>query len=178
MKHFNNQTLKFIIVATLVIISTTTPFAKAQAQDANHAVGLRGGYTSGLSYRTYIGPEDSYRFLLSGRHDGLQLTALREFHRYQLFDFSDDLNLVFGAGAHAGYTKSDDYYWDGGVLIRRDRDTHAVLGADGLIGLEYNFWEAPISIGLETKPFVELFGEDNFRVKLFDIGLTIRFKFN
>ena len=44
-------------------------------------------------------------------------------------------------------------------------------------GLEYVFYEAPISIGLEVKPYFDLFGREVFHVQLFDFAFTVKYLF-
>jgi hypothetical protein len=52
-----------------------------------------------------------------------------------------------------------------------------IVGADGLAGLEYIFYEVPISVGVEVKPYLELFGHDDFDAQLFDFAFTVKYLF-
>ena len=58
-------------------------------------------------------------------------------------------------------------------------DTHTAFlaGLDGLVGLEYTFNKAPISLGIEVKPYFEFFGQEFFDVQLFDFGFTVKYLF-
>lgn len=150
---------------------------QAGAQVEDRAIGIRGGISSGFEYRVFADDELSYRLLLSARHHGVQLTGLKEFHRYGLFDWCDQLVFVYGFGAHVGYEKWWAYrtgpehpdYWKYRAGV--------VAGLDGLGTLEYRFWKIPLTIGLDAKPYFNLFGKNFFEVQPFDIALTIRYVF-
>ncbi|MCL3781763.1 hypothetical protein EMN47_15360 [Prolixibacteraceae bacterium JC049] len=165
--------MKQLLLLSLMLLT----FVGVNAQDYTHSVGIRGGYTSGVSYRYYFHPESSVRFLVSSREKGLELTALKEVHRYQLFDFVEDLALTYGVGAHVGYQRWDEAKING-FSVSVDKRTKPVLGLDALIGLEYHLWQAPVSFGVELKPFFDVFGKDDFDPHLLDIAFTVRFNFN
>ncbi len=160
----------FLIIAVLLVAQ----LARSKGLGST-AVGLRGGTTTGISVRFYSDDENSFRFLFSTRERGIQLTALREFHRHKLFEFVPDLIVVYGAGVHGGYEQEKEYQ-EGSTVIYSN-NTAPVFGVDGLIGLEYSIWQTPVSIGLEAKPFFDVWGYKGFRVHPLDLGLTIRFHF-
>lgn len=58
-------------------------------------------------------------------------------------------------------------------------DTRSAMlaGLDGLAGLEYIFYEAPISLGIEVKPYFDVFGRKTFDIQLFDFAFTIKYLF-
>ncbi|MDR2910551.1 MAG: hypothetical protein LBV47_04185 [Bacteroidales bacterium] len=149
----------------------------SNAQGYRHNLGLRGGLSSGFEYRYYASDESSYKILLSTRDRGLQLHALKEFHRYDLFDFSEQLVFVFGAGIHAGYQT-----WDVMHLLAYDRlwysiNTAFIAGIDGLAGLEYILYDAPVSLGVEVKPYIDLFGRETIKIQPLDFAFTIKYLF-
>ena len=146
------------------------------AQTFEHAVGLRGGLTSGFEYRFYTDDANSYKFLLGTRDNGMQLHALKEFHQYDLFNASDRLVLFYGAGIHVGYERWHKHYL-GNNMSWYDDQTSFLAGLDGLVGIEYLFYEAPVSLGFEAKPFFDLFGYETFNIQLFDFAFTIKYLF-
>lgn len=146
------------------------------AQGYTNAIGLRGGLSPGFEYRFYSDDTNSYKLLLSWRNDGLQLHALKEFHRFDLFEFSENLVFVYGAGIHAGYeTWNEVHYYNNTSWY--DSRTAMLAGLDGLAGVEYVFYEVPISIGLEVKPYFDLFGKNMFRLQPFDFAFTVKYLF-
>ena len=161
---------KFIII--LFIISPLL----GVAQTFENAIGVRGGITAGIEYRYYTNDANAYKFLLGTRNDGLQLHAMKEFHQYDLFSRTDRLVFFYGAGMHAGYEKWLKKYADQNSVWYQDR--YAFLaGMDALVGLEYMFYEVPISLGIEAKPYFDIFGSHMFKVELFDIAFTLKYRF-
>ena len=43
--------------------------------------------------------------------------------------------------------------------------------------LEYNFIEMPLSVGIEAKPYIDLFGRDMFHFEPVDIAFTVKYLF-
>lgn len=146
------------------------------AQDFRQAVGVRIGLTAGFEYRVYTDELNSYRFLAGSRDRGLIVHGLREFHRINLFDFTDRLNVVFGGGLHVGYERWDQQIVSGNTVYYQTR-TAFVTGLDGLAGLEYMFHEVPVSLGIEVKPYFDFFGKEMFDVELFDFAFTAKYHF-
>lgn len=81
---------RFILTAVILLL-TSSIFA----QNFKQAVGIRAGLTAGFEYRVYTDELNSYKFLVGSRERGLIVHALREFHRYELFEFTDQLNFCF-----------------------------------------------------------------------------------
>lgn len=150
------------------------------AQGFNQAVGIRGGLTSGLEYRYYTSDAHSFKALLGtrsfGSNRGLQLHVLTEYYRYDLFDFSYQLVFYYGFGAHAGYESWDKTEADS-QIIRQETETAFVTGIDGLLGLEYLFYEAPVTAGIEVKPFFDILGKDGFSAQPLDFAFTVKYLF-
>jgi len=163
---------RFLILAIILLSAIVS-----NAQSYRQALGLRAGLSSGFEYRWYIDDENSYKFLLSTRDRGLQLHAMKEFHRYDLFDFSEQLVFVFGAGVHVGYqTWNVSHCLDCSTRLYLPR-TAFIAGIDGLAGLEYVFYEIPVSIGIEVKPYLDLFGRELVRLQPFDFAFTVKYLF-
>jgi len=104
------------------------------------------------------------------------LHALKEFHQYDLFDFSENLVFFYGFGIHAGYESWDVAHWDYDTRWYSTR-TSPIAGLDGLAGVEYVFYEIPLSLGLEVKPYFDVFGRKTFDMQLFDFAFTIKYLF-
>ena len=148
----------------------------AYSQEFRHAVGIRAGYTGGVELRLYSDDLNSYKFLLGWRNQGAQIHAIKEFHKFDLFTFTDRLTFVYGAGVHMGYERWDQQYYNYNTSYYVTR-TAFIAGVDGLAGLEYLFHEVPISLGLEVKPYFDLFGREFFDVELFDFAFTVKYHF-
>lgn len=150
------------------------------AQGFNQAAGIRGGLTSGLEYRYYTSDAHSFKALLGtrsfGSNRGLQLHVLTEYYRYDLFDFSYQLVFYYGFGAHTGY-ESWDVVRQGPNSSRQVTETAFVAGIDGLLGLEYLFYEAPVTAGIEVKPYFDILGKDGLNVQPLDFAFTVKYLF-
>jgi hypothetical protein len=141
---------KFILTLTLVIfISVFT-----DAQDYNTGVGLRLGFSNGLTVKHFLSQRSAVEGLLATRWRGFEITGLFEVHN-QAFDI-ERLNWYYGFGGHIGFWNGDNTKW--GVV----GTNYTIIGIDGILGIEYNFREVPINIGLDWKPAFNLTGYTGF----------------
>lgn len=159
----------------LLIVLTSVAYC-INAQEFKQAVGMRLGCSPGFEYRIFADDINSYRFLLSTRDHGVQFHILKEFHQYDMFKFSDQLVFLYGAGLHAGYERWDVKHINNNTQWH-NRHTAFIAGLDGLVGLEYVFYKAPISLGIEAKPYFEFFGKEYFDIQLFDFAFTAKYLF-
>jgi hypothetical protein len=146
------------------------------SQDFRYAAGIRAGYTGGIEFRIYTDELNSYKFLLGSRRDGAVIHALKEFHQPGLFSFTDQLNFVYGGGLHVGYERWNQRF-SRNNSVYYVTNTDFIAGIDGLAGLEYMFAEVPLSLGIEAKPYFDLFGRKVFNLELFDFAFTIKYHF-
>jgi hypothetical protein len=158
-----------------IILSTASLFASSQ--EYKGAVGLRGGISSGFTYRQFLDQEISIETILSFRRGGLQVSLLRERFRPAFLEFSDNMILGFGFGGHVGFMYTDhqkfmfeDYYYDEKIFL-------PLIGVDGYFGIEYIFRGFPMAISLDCKPFFELNVKGLVQLNPFDIGLAIKYWF-
>jgi hypothetical protein len=149
-------------------------------QGFNQAVGIRGGLTPGIEYRYYTSDAQSFKALLGIRNlqdrRGVQLHVLSEYYLYDLFDFSYQLVFYYGFGAHTGYESWDEIRYGPNSNIQ-DTQTAFVAGFDGLVGVEYLFYEAPVTAGIEVKPYFDILGKDGLDIQPLDFAFTIKYLF-
>ncbi|QJD95541.1 hypothetical protein HH214_06475 [Mucilaginibacter robiniae] len=118
------------------------------------ALGLKfDGYENGISGKYFMNNSTAVEGVLGFRKHGLVITGLYEIH--QTAFGVNELKFYYGAGAHIGsvgkgifqrYTGDDEYY----------DSSHVLLGADGVLGLEYLIPNSPIAISLDLNPRLEL----------------------
>lgn len=128
----------------------------SMAQDYNTGIGLRAGFSNGLTIKHFISEKAALEGLISSRWRGLELTLLYEVHN-RAFN-TDRLNWYIGFGGHVGF-------WDGkysGKYWGEPGREYTVIGLDGILGLEYNFVEVPINIGIDWKPAFNISGYSGF----------------
>jgi len=148
------------------------------AQDAGKEVGIRGGITSGITYRQYLEHNFSYEGLMSFRKDGLQFTLLRQIHEQALLDVSENLFVVYGYGAHAGFFYDSDYkMFIYNRIYYPERRFSPVVGIDGYGALEYRMSSYPISFALDYKPFFEVSTYQFFKISIWDMALAVKYRF-
>lgn len=157
-----NTTMKKSTILLLFICALI--FSKrASAQDYKAAVGLKFSYEYGPSGKYFISETDALEATLGLRSHGAVFTGLWERH-LPIFDV-DKLKLYYGFGAHIGGT---------GYNSNPKFNNTMLLGADGIIGVEYVIPEAPIAISIDVNPRLE-FGHGPY----FDIapGLGLKYIF-
>ncbi len=141
------------LIALVGLVLGLNMSASAQA-NYNTAVGLRlGGYENGLSLKHFIASDTALEGILGFRPGVFVVTGFYEKHATAFAEPS--LTWFYGAGAHIGGISEDRYYkaygrnryyGDGGIL----------LGADGILGLEWQVPDIPVSISADLHPRLEL----------------------
>lgn len=125
-----------------------------QAQDYTSAIGIRGGWYRGLTFKHFLSDRLAFEGLLMTRYRGINLTALLEIHNS--INEVEGLKWYYGGGAHVGYYNSY-YYYSNGL-----DNYNMIMGVDGILGLEYTFTDFPFNISLDWKPTFNLFGGDYY----------------
>ena len=160
--------MKKILITAIVILSMVS-YSHAQ-QYYQTGIGLRGGLSQGLTVKHFISEQAAIEGILTTRWKGINITGLYELHA-PAFDV-DRLNYYYGFGGHIGFWDSKnnlgwgDDYNDG---------QYTVIGIDGILGLEYNFAEAPVNLSVDWKPAFNLSGHTGFWGD--EAALSIRYIF-
>jgi hypothetical protein len=147
------------------------------SQNYTRNAGLRIGNATGLTYRQYIDKESAFEAIINYTKGGLRLTALKQYYRPAFYEISDNLNFIYGYGAHVGV-----YYTNKYKILNKSYKLYEwryspVFGLDGYLGLEYEFREFPFVIGIDIKPFFEFSTSRFFYIFLDDTALSLKFKF-
>jgi hypothetical protein len=154
----------------------------ATAQENRKQAGFRFGNTTGFTGKVIT--EDNFAFegILGFRNGGLQLYGLFESRKPLYLNRVDNMFLYFGGGAHLGFVRWNQYDQDydpyhGYYDDNYDWHIGAAFGLDGIIGMEYVFTAAPISLAVDFKPFFEVYGPFLMRVNFWDFGFQVRYNF-
>ncbi len=143
--------MKRFLITTAIIFCITI---FSNAQDYNTGIGLRGGLSSGVTVKHFVGEKSAIEGIVSARWKGFNIVALYEIHN-QAFDV-EGLNWYYGFGGHVGF-------WDGAnVGWADDTNSYTVAGLDGIIGLEYNFNDIPLNVSIDWKPAFNIIGYSGF----------------
>jgi hypothetical protein len=138
--------MKKSILTALMAFSILT---LAEAQDYKTGIGLRAGLSQGLTVKHFFSGKAAFEGLISARYENLEITGLFEIHN-QAFDVRR-LNWFYGFGAHIGF-RDEHHDW------KYEHTTYTTAGIDGILGIEYNFEEIPINLGVDWKPYINLNG--------------------
>jgi hypothetical protein len=127
------------------------------AQPYMHSVGIRAGYSSGISYKGFMLHKMSAFEVdfLYNRH-GFNLGALYEYH---LEPFKSSRTFVYlGGGAFGG-----------------DWEEEFSIGIAAVAGIEYTLRDLPLNFGLDWKPMLNIYAV--FEPDLLDFGISVRYRF-
>ena len=168
------------IIPKLLLIVLALWINQTSAQENIKQAGFRFGNTTGFTGR--IITEDNFAFegILGFRSGGLQLYGLFESRKPLYLNRVENMFLYFGAGAHLGFVRWNEYEQNYDPYHNYyDDDWHvgAAFGIDGMLGMEYSFVSAPISLAVDFKPFFEMYGPFLMRVNFWDFGFHIRYNF-
>ncbi len=161
----------------LFFIATLT----INAQYKVSSLGFRLGGVSGVTYKYIEDDNKGFEVILGAKEKGMRLTALLQKYKPIATNRIAGMFVFFGAGAHSGYSKhteeSAEQFEDLWQYSYYEK-TNFVLGGDFMAGVAYHFESIPVHISLDYKPYFEFFGENTFRLDLWDIGFTLRYAFN
>jgi hypothetical protein len=145
--------MKKLTFITLILTSFLLISKRSVAQDYPIAAGLKfGGFENGFSVKYFTNSTTALEGILGFRNHGIVITGLYELHQ-EAFK-TPGLKFYYGFGAHLGSVGSGVYKTYGGDQYYNN--SRILLGADGVLGLEYKIAEAPIAISLDLNPRVEL----------------------
>lgn len=176
--------MKKLLRSTFFVVIAFSPFfcaSQSSPQEYSQSAGIRFGSTTALSYKKFLVTEEAIEILISGRRDGLQLTTMYVFHEPMQLAFSPNFYAYYGAGGHFGYEKRNDM---AKVLIGPEGDSFAfeeetffVMGADFLIGVEYRWLAAPITISFDVKPYFDYIGMRKVDSRFWDSAISFKYIF-
>ncbi len=160
--------MRYLIIITLLCFS----LSDSKAQYYDHAIGFRAGTSFELSYKRFIFFTPKWQQAIEGlvgyhidewdkRYNGFVIEGLYLLHMDLGFDTG--FSGFVGGGIYAGiYTETGRKPFFGG-------------GASAVVGVEYSFTHAPVSISIDWKP---LFGWPRYPYKSLARGaVTLRYIF-
>ncbi|HAK80661.1 MAG TPA: hypothetical protein DCR35_04625 [Runella sp.] len=150
----------------IALVATLSTAFSASAQDYRTAVGLRLGSTNGITIKHFTKRNVALEGIVSTRWRGVGLTGLIEGHTR--FLGINRLNFIYGAGAHV-------YIWGEGNRGYAPYQRSSIAGLDAILGLEYNFREVPINIGIDWKPTLNFSVDNGFWGD--EAAISIRYTF-
>jgi hypothetical protein len=169
-------TMKKILQALLItalLISSTSSFAQDEepavtpATDAGYktAIGIRlstdqAVVGNSVSIKHFLNDKLALEGFLSFRNP-VSIGALLEIHKP--LAGTEGLKWFYGAGAYIGFDSD------------KAKTSRNLMGAMGVVGLDYKFVNVPLNISLDWKPELHIIDDINFEPSA--IGFTARFTF-
>lgn len=167
-----NTAMKHLILFAILLF--TLPVA---GQDFMRSAGIRGGISSGITFRGYLNPELAYEGIMSFRENGLQLILLRQRFKPALWQLSDGFFVTYGYGGHLGFRNDYAYQHLFKTIHRTGRKFSPLVGLDGYLGIEYHIPGIPVQVGLDFKPFFEFSLIQFYQMNVWDMAFTLKYKF-
>jgi hypothetical protein len=163
---------KYYIIIFLLGLSSSV-FSQFHTKE----VGLRGGYSSGITFRVNLAEDLSYEAQLAYRDQGGIFTMIRQRHLEIGMDPVGNWEFIYGFGMHAGFYFTDTYR----ILFREvyfGREIFTpVFGMDGYVGIDYKLENVPMSFGVSFQPFMEISLKQIFGINFWDFGFSVRYRF-
>ena len=149
----------------LVAVLTLLTIVRVSAQDYDWALGVRlGDNMSGFSAKKSITASSKIEGIVAFPYlQGISITGL--YQKYMPV-IDAGFHLYYGFGAHLGnekYKKHDENH--SGICV----------GVDGVVGLEYKLFEAPLAFSLDYKPAINLMGHKFLDLAGFALGIRFTF---
>jgi hypothetical protein len=141
-----------------ILILMTALSANLAGQPYDHSLGVRAGYSSGITYKGFFRHQmAAIEADVLYNRQGFNLTALYEHHLEPIRN--KRLMVYLGGGAFGGN-------WDAELS----------LGVAAVAGLEYTLRDLPLNFSLDWKPMMNAFRV--FEIDLLDFGISIRYRFS
>ncbi|MEN8202947.1 MAG: hypothetical protein ABFS28_10155 [Bacteroidota bacterium] len=164
--------MKNLYIIILLCLSVPA-FAQMEVKE----VGIRGGYTSAVTFRVNLEEALSYEGQLGYRDQGAIMKVIRQQHKEMGMGRLGNWDFLYGFGVHAGFYFTDSYrIFFREVYFGRDIFT-PVVGFNGYVGIEYQMIDTPVSFGFSYQPFVEISLKQLFGVNFWDFGFTVKYRF-
>jgi hypothetical protein len=154
--------MRISAISILMLVLACSP---GSSQDYHTAFGIKAGMAPGITAKHFLSTNGALEGIATFRWGGVNLTGLGEFH-LPLFD-TDGLNFYYGGGFHIGV-------WDTGKALDEAGGGQKLnLGIDGIVGIEYSFFDIPLSVGLDWKPNLNIIRDT--RMIIDEISLVARY---
>ena len=150
----------FLFLFAIILISAT----QLQAQDYKTALGLRlsssdPAVNNSVSIKHFLNPKLAIEGLFTFDKRAA-IGGLLEVHNPMS---TPGLQWFYGAGAYIGFDSD------------KTNTDRALMGAQGIVGLDYKFANLPLNLTLDWKPELNIIDNINFEPAA--VGFSIRFTF-
>jgi hypothetical protein len=162
--------LSFLILLSFLI-------CELHAQNYTRDCGLRFSDNFSGSYRQFFDEQEALEVMLTAGKRGLSLSVLKEYTQPAFGKFSENIQFVYGFGAHAGFRYDDRYRVLNRTYDLNENRFMPLFGIDGYLAFEYMIRKFPVIIGIDFKPYFEYSNIQIFSVNLSGFGLSMKYRF-
>ena len=166
---------RLYLVFLVIIISVCT--SEVHAQYYLNSAGVRIGGSYGLTYKKFFNEQQAVEFLIGGRNGGMHLTTTFQFNKALSLSKNEVFFLYFGGGGHIGFQDYSTKVLDSNTGFQYQNQTYFSMGIDAIVGVEYRFLTAPITIGLDIKPYFSFIGFRYTNQNFWDTSLSVKYTF-
>ncbi|MCW3112555.1 MAG: hypothetical protein JWR18_951 [Segetibacter sp.] len=131
-----------VLLFAICCIAVSSVNAQSMGRSYKTALGVKFWDGAGISFKTFVAPNNALEVIGYFYNKGTRLTGLYEIHG-NIAD-APGLKWYIGPGAHIGFYDYEGYKGD-----------RAVAGIDGVLGLDYKINRAPINLSLDWQPSFE-----------------------
>jgi hypothetical protein len=164
--------MRKVVIAAVVVLFTV----QVQAQSRNTtstsyetALGVKVWDGGGISLKHFFSGNNAGEFIGYFWHDGFRLTGLYEIH--SPISGAPGLKWYFGPGLHIGaYNDQHNHQHDNNY-----HHSHASIGLDGVLGLDYKFNHAPVNLSIDWQPSFEFANGHGFSGSWGGLGIRYTF---
>ena len=153
---------RIFAIAVLLIGVCIQTNAQSMGRTYKTALGVKVWDGAGITFKSFIAPNRAVELIAHLWNQGTRFTGLYEI--YGDIEGAPALKWYVGPGAHLGLYDKDRY-----------AGSRAVIGVDGVLGLDYKINKAPLNVSLDWQPSFEFADERGFSGSW--RGLGVRYTF-
>ena len=133
---------KVFLLFFIGCLAAATAQAQSMGRTYKTALGVKVWDGAGITFKTFVAPNNALEVIGYFYKDGTRLTGLYEIHGD--VNGAPGLKWYIGPGAHLGFYNYKGYAGD-----------KVIAGVDGVLGLDYKVNRAPINFSLDWQPSFE-----------------------
>jgi hypothetical protein len=153
---------KLVLLVAVCLIVVCSVDAQSMGRTYKTALGIKVWDGAGISFKTFVAPNNAVEVIGYFYKSGTRLTGLYEIHGN--VSGAPGLKWYIGPGAHLGFYDYKGYEGD-----------RAVAGIDGVLGLDYKVNKAPINFSLDWQPSFEFADGRGFAGSWGGLGIRYTF---
>lgn len=151
-----------LALCSICCIAACSVQSQSMGRTYKTALGVKVWDGAGISFKTFVAPNNALEVIGYFYKDGTRLTGLYEIHG----DISGapGLKWYIGPGAHLGFYNYKGYQGD-----------KVIAGIDGVLGLDYKVNRAPINFSIDWQPSFEFADGRGFAGSWGGLGIRYTF---